>query len=83
MKYEQTMIRGCETPRTEKTRALKLRERMQTENGFDSFDPEDVLTAVIGLADKPQRARIRGCAFCSLREGCAYRERGMTCASST
>ncbi len=47
------------------------------------LNPMKSVTAVIGLADLPQRARIRGCAFCALKEGCAYRERGMTCASST
>ena len=47
------------------------------------LNPMKSVTAVIGLAARPQRALIRGCAFCSLREGCAYRERGMTCGVSS
>lgn len=47
------------------------------------LNPMKSVTAVIGLADRPQAARIRGCAFCALRQNCVYRERGMTCASST
>ena len=47
------------------------------------LNPMKSVTAVIGLSDRPQRARIRGCAFCALREGCAYRERGMTCGASS
>lgn len=47
------------------------------------LNPMKSVTAVIGLADRPQRARIRGCAFCALKEGCAYRERGMTCGTSS
>ena len=47
------------------------------------LNPMKSVTAVIGLSDRPQRARIRGCAFCALREGCAYRERGMTCGTAT
>ena len=46
------------------------------------LNPMKSVTAVIGLSDRPQRARIRGCAFCALREGCTYRERGMTCGTS-
>ena len=41
--------------------------------------PVKTVTAVIGLSVRPQAARIRGCAFCALREGCAYRKRGNTC----
>ena len=37
------------------------------------------VTAVIGLSDRPQGAKIRGCAYCSLRENCEYRTRGETC----
>ena len=47
------------------------------------LNPMKSVTAVLGLSDRPQRARIRGCAFCALREGCAYRERGMTCGASS
>lgn len=55
MMYAQmTMIPNA--PRAEKTQVLKLRERMQAENGFDSFDPEDILTAIIGTAIQNDKA---------------------------
>ena len=41
--------------------------------------PAKSVTAVIGLSDKPQGAKIRGCAYCTLRENCAYRKRGTVC----
>ena len=47
------------------------------------LNPMKSVTAVIGLAFRPQPARIRGCAYCAFRQNCAYRERGMTCVSST
>ena len=47
------------------------------------LNPMKSVTAVIGLSDRPQPTRIRGCAFCSFKKNCAFRERGMTCASST
>ena len=37
------------------------------------------VTAIIGLSDRPQGARIRGCAYCALREECTYRIRGEFC----
>lgn len=47
------------------------------------LNPMKSVTAVIGLSSQPQQARIRGCAYCALREGCVYRERGMTCGASS
>ena len=47
------------------------------------LNPMKSVTAVIGLSDRPQQARIRGCAYCALRESCVYRERGMTCGASS
>ena len=44
------------------------------------MNPQKTVTAVVGLADKPQQARIRGCGHCALRERCAYRKGGTTCA---
>lgn len=41
--------------------------------------PAKSVTAVIGLADTPRPSRIRGCAFCSMRDHCPYREGGKTC----
>ncbi len=37
------------------------------------------VTSVIGLSSRPQGAKIRGCAYCSLRESCEYRKRGELC----
>ena len=37
------------------------------------------VTAVIGLSDRPQGAKIRDCGVCGLRENCEYRTRGETC----
>lgn len=49
----------------------------------DSFliNPSKSVTAVIGLSDRPQPARIRGCGFCVLKEHCQYRKGGKTCGS--
>ena len=43
------------------------------------MNPTKSVTAVIGLADKPQPARIRGCGYCTLRESCRFRKEGKTC----
>ena len=43
------------------------------------LNPSKTVTAVIGLSDRPQPARIRGCAYCDLRENCQYRKGGTTC----
>lgn len=43
------------------------------------LNPSKTVTAVIGLSDRPQPARIRGCAYCNLRENCQYRKGGTTC----
>ena len=45
------------------------------------LNPGKSVTAIVGLADRPQPQRIRGCAFCSLRESCTLRKRGETCGS--
>lgn len=50
-----------------------------TENASHLLIPAKSVTAVIGLSDQPQGAKIRGCAYCALREGCTYRERGTRC----
>ncbi len=42
--------------------------------------PAKSVTAVVGLSDRPQAARIRGCAYCRLRETCSIRKGGKTCA---
>ncbi|MBQ7713554.1 MAG: methionine synthase [Oscillospiraceae bacterium] len=48
----------------------------------DSFlmTPGKSVTAVLGVADEPQPARVRGCGFCAMRGSCDYRKGGTTCA---
>ena len=48
----------------------------------DTFllNPVKTVTAVTGLSDRPQQARIRGCAYCSLRDTCSLRKGGKRCA---
>ncbi len=43
------------------------------------LNPVKSVTAVIGLSDRPQMARIRGCAYCQMREHCALRKGGKSC----
>lgn len=44
------------------------------------MNPSKSVTAVIGLSDRPQAARIRGCAFCVLAGTCTVRKGGESCA---
>ena len=41
--------------------------------------PQKSVTAIVGVADRPQRMRPRGCAACALRETCAYGKDGQGC----
>lgn len=43
------------------------------------MNPSKSVTAVIGLSDRPQMARIRGCAWCSMRDTCTLRKGGKNC----
>lgn len=45
------------------------------------LNPAKSVTAVIGISDQPQMARIRGCAYCSMQETCTLRKRGNHCAN--
>ena len=47
----------------------------------DSFlmNPMKSVTAVIGIADRPQMARIRGCAYCAMAASCRLRKGGTHC----
>lgn len=47
------------------------------------LNPSKSVTAIIGLSDQPQMARIRGCAYCSMRETCTLRKGGKHCANTT
>lgn len=42
--------------------------------------PQKSVSALIGLADKPQMARIRGCSYCTMNKTCTLRKAGKTCA---
>lgn len=43
------------------------------------LNPVKSVTAVIGLSDRPQMARIRGCGYCQMRESCTLRKGGRRC----
>jgi hypothetical protein len=43
------------------------------------LNPGKSVTAVIGLSPRPQMARVRGCAYCTLRERCSLRKGGKHC----
>lgn len=61
--------------------ALDARRRLgvQVTTSF-LMNPAKSVSAVIGLADKPQPARVRGCGFCSMAGTCPLRKGGKTCA---
>lgn len=42
--------------------------------------PRKSVTAIFGLADRPQGKRARGCGFCSMKQNCSFRKAGITCA---
>lgn len=44
------------------------------------LNPAKSVTAVIGLSDRPQPARVRGCGACRLQDSCLYRKEGKRCA---
>lgn len=41
--------------------------------------PQKSVTALMGIADRPQKKRFRGCISCNLFQTCAYRKDGRTC----
>ncbi len=43
------------------------------------MQPQKSVSAVIGIADRPQMARVRGCAHCSLNPSCTLRKAGRNC----
>ena len=44
-----------------------------------TLNPRKSVTAIVGVANRPQRARVRGCAYCSMKETCALRKSGANC----
>lgn len=45
------------------------------------LNPVKSVTALIGISHQPQMARIRGCAYCSMKETCTLRKGGNHCAN--
>ena len=45
------------------------------------MNPSKSVTAVIGISDRPQPARIRGCEYCSRKTNCEFRKGGQSCVS--
>lgn len=47
----------------------------------DSFlmVPLKSVTAIIGISEQPQQARVRGCPYCFMKENCALRKGGKRC----
>ena len=43
--------------------------------------PQKSVTALIGVSDRPQEKRGRGCGSCGLFENCPYRKEGKSCGS--
>lgn len=43
--------------------------------------PQKSVTALIGVSDRPQKKRGRGCESCGMREKCSYRKEGKSCGS--
>ena len=41
--------------------------------------PRKSVTAIIGIAERPQPHRFKGCAYCSMFENCTYRKAGKSC----
>ena len=58
MKFEQMTISGiaAQSERITKTQAMKLRERMEAERGFESFSADDILATLIGFTNPTDRA---------------------------
>lgn len=43
------------------------------------MNPVKSVTAVMGLSDTPQPARIRGCGFCKMQDTCQFHKEGKSC----
>jgi hypothetical protein len=60
--------------------ALDTARRIGVVVGVDyMMTPMKTVTAIIGVADKPQKSRDTGCEGCVRFSGCQFRERGVTC----
>lgn len=43
------------------------------------LNPQKSVTAILGVAEAPQPAHVRGCAYCALHAACPYRKNGSIC----
>ena len=46
------------------------------------LNPGKSVTAIVGVADRPQMARVRGCRYCSMNQTCQLRKGGKSCGLS-
>ena len=59
---------------------LDLERRLGVHRGESNLlTPWKTVTAIMGLSDRPQMARIRGCEACAMRETCSLRKGGTRC----
>lgn len=50
-----------------------------TVTGSLLLNPAKSVTAILGLSETPQPARVRGCQFCAMAGSCQFRKEGKTC----
>ena len=46
------------------------------------LNPGKSVTAIVGVSDRPQMARVRGCRYCSMNQTCQLRKGGKSCGLS-
>lgn len=67
-----TQARFCDVLNTERRIGLTV-----TPN--DIMIPRKSVTAILGISDRPQKLRKRGCEVCSMFLSCPYRKEGISC----
>lgn len=67
-----TQARFCDALNTERRIGLIV-----TPN--DIMIPRKSVTAILGISDRPQKLRKRGCEVCSMFLSCPYRKEGVSC----
>ncbi len=61
-------------------RVLQTEKRIGlTANSSSILIPSKSITAIIGIADRPQPKKISGCRNCRMKETCGFRKAGKTC----
>lgn len=43
------------------------------------FNPSKTVSAIVGISERQQAARVRGCSFCTLKDKCEFRKEGGSC----